>query len=182
MQLIKLTEEQLRNISTGINLQRAENYVGKFFDCRLEGGLLKGKIKGNHGIYDVELRIDSDPLSFVCQCKTSKEMFCKHAAALGLTYIYTPWAFETDNKIERKSISSVEELQFFLRTTKMKTLLDELRKCCVGLAKLSELTGIPVQQISAITKDDLNGKYHTLTDPLKLSCLYLLDKGLKSNS
>jgi hypothetical protein len=107
-------------------------------------------------------------------------MFCKHAAALGLTYIYTPWVFESNKKIEREEITSIEELQFYLRTTKLKTLLDDLRKCCLGVAQLSELTGISVQQISAIVKDDLNGKYHTLTDPLKLACLFLIEKGVNT--
>ena len=36
MQLVKLTEEQLKNISSGINLQRAENYVGKFINCSVD--------------------------------------------------------------------------------------------------------------------------------------------------
>lgn len=180
MQLLKLTEEQLRNISTSINIQRAENYVGKFFDCKMEDNILKGKIRGNHGIYEVELRIDTDPLTFTCQCNASKEMFCKHAAALGLTYIYTPWVFETSSRIERDKISNIEELKFYLRTTKLKDLLEELRKSNFKVAALSDITGISVQQISAIVKDDLNGKYHTLTAPLKLTCLYLLEKGISS--
>jgi uncharacterized Zn finger protein len=146
----------------------------------MEENILKGKIRGNHGIYDVELRIDTDPLTFNCQCSASKEMFCKHAAALGLTYIYTPWVFETSSKIERTNISNIEELHFYLRTTKLKTLLEELKKSNFTVAALSEITGISVQQISAIVKDDLNGKYHTLTAPLKFACLYLLEKGITS--
>lgn len=180
MQLLKLTEEQLRNISTSITLQRAENYVGKFFDCKIEDNVLEGKIRGNHGIYHVKLKIDTDPLTYECQCETSKEMFCKHAAALGLTYIYTPWVFESNKKIKRENINSLEELQFYLRTTKLKTLLEDLKKCCLGVAQLSEITGISVQQISAIVKDDLNGKFHTLTIPLKLACLYLIERSITS--
>ncbi|MGA1847321.1 SWIM zinc finger family protein [Deferribacter abyssi] len=176
MKLLKLTEDQLRNICTPINLQRAENYVGKFFDCKIQDNIIVGKIKGNHGVYNVSLKIDSDPLEYSCECKTSKEMFCKHAAALGLTYIYTPWVFETDEKIERDSIKTLDELSFYLKTTKLKTLIDELRKKGVGVAKLSDLIGVSLQQIAAILKDEEKDKYHVLTDSIKLACLYILEK------
>ncbi|BAI80684.1 conserved hypothetical protein [Deferribacter desulfuricans SSM1] len=176
MKLLKLTEDQLRNICSPINLQRAENYVGKFFDCKIQDNTIYGKIKGNHGIYNVSLKIDSDPLEYSCECKTSKEMFCKHAAALGLTYIYTPWVFETDEKLERDQIKTLDELSFYLKTTKLKHLIDELRTKGVGIAKLAEITGISLQQIAAILKDDENDKYHVLTDPLKLACLYIIEK------
>ncbi|KAA0257438.1 hypothetical protein FHQ18_10345 [Deferribacter autotrophicus] len=176
MKLLKLTEDQLRNICTPINLQRAENYVGRFFDCKIQNNIIVGKIKGNHGIYNVTLKIDSDPLEYSCECKTSKEMFCKHAAALGLTYIYTPWVFESDEKIERGNIKTLDELSFYLKTTKLKTLIDELRKKGVGVAKLSDLIGVSLQQIAAILKDEEKDKYHVLTDPIKLVCLYILEK------
>lgn len=179
MQLLKLTEDQLKNICTSINMQRAENYVGKFHDCRIDGSYLKGFIKGNHGSYEVSLKIDSDPLGYSCECDTSKEMFCKHSAALGLTYIYTPWLFSTSEKIDRDNIKNNEELQYYIRTTNLKELVDELRHCCIGSAKFAELAGLSLHQLSSIIKDEQKGKYHVLTDPLKLSCLYLIEKNLK---
>ncbi|WP_022850037.1 SWIM zinc finger family protein [Limisalsivibrio acetivorans] len=175
MQLPKLSEEQLKNISTPINLQRAENYVGKFVDCSIEGNVLKGTIKGNHGSYTSELVIDTDPIEFKCDCENAKEVFCKHAAALGLTYIYTPWVFASE-KIERSKINSFEDIKFYIKTTTLKELIEELRGKSIGSAQIAELNGISLQQLSAIVKDDLSGKHHTLTDPLKLACLYLLEK------
>jgi len=128
MQYIKLKEEQLRNICTPMNFQRAENYIGRFYDCKLEGTVLTGKVKGNHGIYSVELKIDTDPLEYKCGCETSKTMFCKHAAALGLTYIYTPWVFTTDFHIDREEVKTLEDLDLYLRNIKLKTLVEELKK------------------------------------------------------
>jgi len=178
MQLLRLTEEQLKNISSSITLQRAENYVGKFYDCEIEGSKLKGKIKGNHGVYNVELFIDSDPLDFKCDCNASKEMFCKHAAALGLTYIYTPWVFTTEEELDRTKITSTGELQFYLKSVKLKGLIDELKRSGIGASALADITGISIQQLSMIIKDDQNGKNHTLTIPMKLSCLYLIERGI----
>lgn len=179
MQLFKLTEDQLRNSATSLIIQRAENYIGKFTNCKIEGPILKGKIKGNHGIYDVELKIDSDPIQYKCQCETSKTSFCKHAAALGLTYIYTPWVFELDHAPDRSKISTFDELQYYVKTVKLKDLIDELRSCCVTIAQLSDLFGISAQQLLSLIKDDQTGKHHILTDPIKLSCMYLLEKKMQ---
>jgi len=179
MQLIKLSEEQLKNISTPLNLQRAENYVGKFYDCSVNGAELTGKIRGNHGVYEVKLKIDTDPIDYQCDCETSKETFCKHTAALGLTYIYTPWVFKSDEKIDRSNINNTEELLFYVKTTKLKELLDELKAVGIASSKVAELTGLSMQQLLTIAKDDNNGKNHQLTDPVKLSCLYLLEKNTK---
>lgn len=179
MQLLKLTEDQLKNICTTLNMQRAENYVGKFHDCVIDGNFLRGAIKGNHGSYNVSLQISSDPLEYSCECETSKSMFCKHSAALGLTYIYTPWLFTTDEKIDRGNITTNKELQYYLRTTTLKDLIDEMRSCCLGAVNFAELSGISAQQLSTIIKDEQKGKYHVLTDPLKMSCLYLIEKNMK---
>lgn len=179
MQLFKLTEDQLRNSATSLIIQRAENYIGKFIDCKIEGPVLKGKIKGNHGIYSVEIKIDNDPISYKCDCSTAKTSFCKHAAALGLTYIYTPWVFELDHTPDRSKISTFEDLQYYVKTTKLKDIIDDLRGTGITIAQLSELLGISPQQLHSIIKDDQSGKHHVLTDPIKLSCMYLLEKNFQ---
>ena len=178
MHIAKLSEEQLRNIGTAMVMQRAENYIGRFFDCEMNEALLKGSVKGNHGVYKVKLAIDKDPLEFECNCETSKKMFCKHAAALGLTYIYTPWIFSISEKIERTKINDINELNFYIKTIKLKSLVEELKKNNIGLSTLSEITDVSIHHMSAVVKDDNKDKYHLLTAPLKLACLYLLEKNI----
>lgn len=174
MLLPKLNEDQLKEVSTPLNLQRAENYVGKFTNCSLDGSLLKGTIKGNHGAYQTVLKIDSDPISFSCDCSNSKEVFCKHAAALGLTYIYTPWVFANGKTIDRKNLDSFDDIKFYIKTTKLKLLLDDVRNKNYTSSQVAELAGISLQQFLAIVKEDMNEKSHLLTDPLKIICMYLL--------
>jgi len=176
MQLVKLTEEQLKNISTSINLQRAENYVGKFHNCSVDSSNIKGTIRGNHGDYTVTLKIDSDPIEYECECEKGKEVFCKHAAALGLTYIYTPWVFASNQKLDRKELRTTEEIKFFIKTTPLKAMIDELKKAEVSVSQISELSGISMKQISCLVKEDGECKQHSLTDPLKMSCMFLLEK------
>lgn len=176
MQLVKLTEEQLKNISSGLCLQRAENYVGKFHNCSVDGPVLKGTIKGNHGDYHVKLNIGADPIVYECGCDKAKESFCKHAAALGLTYIYTPWIFSSGHKIDRKAVKTPSEIQFYIKTTPLKDLLDDLKSVDISISTLAELTGVSMHQVSVMVKEDMTGVHHALTDPLKMSCLYLLEK------
>jgi len=176
MQLIKLSEEQLKNISSSINLQRAENYVGKFKNCSINNSSIKGTIRGNHGDYEVSLKIDSDPIEFNCECGKDDKTFCKHAAALGLTYIYTPWVFVSGQKMDRKSVRTIDEIKLYIKTTPLITLLDELKSIDVSISKLADLSGISMKQISTMVKEDANGKHHALTDPLKMSCMFLLEK------
>lgn len=176
MQLVKLTEEQLKNISSGLCLQRAENYVGKFQNCSVEGSVLKGTIKGNHGDYHVKLDVGTDPISYECGCEKAKDCFCKHAAALGLTYIYTPWIFSSEHRLDRKAVKTPAEIQFYIKTTPLKDLLDDLKRVDVSISTLAELAGVTMQQISVMVREDMTGIHHALTDPLKMSCLYLLEK------
>jgi hypothetical protein len=176
MQLVKLTEEQLKNISSGINLQRAENYVGKFINCSVDDSFIKGTIRGNHGDYTVTLKIDVDPIEYSCDCEKGKDVFCKHAAALGLTYIYTPWVFSSNQIIDRKSLRTTDEIKFYIKTTPLKQLLDDLKTINVSVSQLADLSGIPIKRIAALVKDDSMDTTHNLTDPLKLSCLFLLEK------
>ncbi len=164
MQLKKLTEEQLKNISSSINLQRAENYVGKFHNCSIDNSCIKGTIKGNHGDYTVSMDIDTDPIQFKCDCEKGQEVFCKHAAALGLTYIYTPWVFASNQKMDRNALRTTDDIQFYVKTTKLKQLLDDLKAAGVSVSQLAELTGIAMKQISCLVKDDTDGKNHSLTD------------------
>lgn len=175
MQLPKLSEDHLRQVSDSLVLQRAENYVGKFVDCSLDENLLKGTIKGNHGAYTTTLALECNPLNFSCDCNNSKEDFCKHAAALGMTYIYTPWVFATKKKLERKNISTFDDIKFYIKTTTLKSLLDEVRAKNISSSQVADLAGISIQQLSSIVKEDQSGKTHVLTDPLKLTCLYLLN-------
>jgi uncharacterized Zn finger protein len=175
MQLPKLSEENLKQVSDSLVLQRAENYVGKFIDCTLENSRLKGTIKGNHGAYTTTLALDSEPMIFSCDCNNSKEEFCKHAAALAMTYIYTPWVFATSKKLERKQIKTFDDIKFYIKTTTLKSLLDEVRAKNISSSQVANLVGISIQQLSSIVKEDQNGKNHVLTDPLKITCLYLLN-------
>ncbi len=176
MNVAKLTEEQLRTAFSPDVLLRAEGSVGQFSDCTVKNGDLHGKIKGNHGVYNVTLYTSKTPPTGECNCKNgSAHEPCKHAAALGLSYIYTPWIFKSEDRIDRSGFKTIDDIQFYVAITPLRQFVDELRSRDISLSKLAEISRIPLQQISTAVKDSESGTPHTLTDILKLASLYLLD-------
>lgn len=179
MQLIKLTEDKLKEVSTQINIQKSESYVGNFFDCNLNNNILSGKIRGNHGEYKVEITVnDSGAIEqHKCMCEVSKNEFCKHSIALCLTYIYTPWVF-SGKKMNRQNIKTIEDVKYFISTTTLRELFLELKDLGYSLSDIADLLKISTVQLSSVIRDDQYGKNHLLTDAIKLSCLYLLEKNI----
>jgi len=173
MNVAKLTEEQLRTAFSLEALSRGEGSVGQFYDCVVKNGDLHGKIRGNHGIYNVNLHTSKTPLMGECNCKNMSQ--CKHAAALGLSYLYTPWVFKCEDKIDRANFKNIDDIQFYVAITPLRQILDELRQRNITVSKLAEITRIPLQQISSAVRDSENGTQNTLVYILKLASLYLLD-------
>lgn len=176
MNVAKLTEDQLRNDFSPEATARAEGSVGQFYDCVVKNGDLYGKIKGNHGSYEVTLFTSKSPLSGHCECKASTTGLCKHTAALGLSYLYTPWIFKSADKIDRKKLQTVDDIQFYIAITPVKELFEEMKAEGISLSRFSELTKVPMQHISQIIKNNEAGIPNSLTEVIKLSCMYLLDK------
>ena len=175
MNVAKLTEEQLKTAFSHEMLLRGEGSVGQFYDCTVKNGDLHGNIKGNHGVYNVTLYTSGAPVKGECNCKSAAYEPCKHAAALGLSYIYTPWVFKSEDKIDRSNLKSIDDIQFYVAITPLRQFVDELKAKNISLSKLAEISRIPLQQISTAVRDSENGTPHTLTDVLKLASLYLLD-------
>ncbi|MDR0453751.1 MAG: hypothetical protein LBH05_02945 [Deferribacteraceae bacterium] len=173
MNVAKLTEDQLRTTFPFEALSRGEGSVGQFYDCIVKNGDLYGKIKGNHGVYNAVLYTSRTPLTGECNCKTTD--LCKHTAALGLSYLYTPWVFKCEDNIDRANLKNIDDIQFYVAMTPLRQFVNELKEQKIALSKLAEITRIPLQQISAAIRDSENGTPHTLTDILKLAILYLLD-------
>ena len=160
MHLIKLSEDDLKKVSSQLTIQRAESYVGNFYDCSLNDKVLSGKIRGNHGEYSVEVSFnDAGEISaHKCMCETSKEEFCKHAAALGLTYIYTPWLF-SGKRINHEDVKTFDELKYYIATTPLKEMITNLKSAGYSLADIAELLKISVLQLSTIVNSPAYGAY-----------------------
>ena len=179
MNIIKLSEEQLREFFMPELLSRAEGSIGQITDCIIKDGRLHGCIKGNHGIYSIELEV-SPKIHAKCSCKKGSEgNLCKHSAALGLTYIYTPWYFKCKDNIDRNLLKNTDDIAFYIAVTPLKQLLSELRDRNINASSVSDITRLPLQQIFAAVKDDDNNIPHLNVEMCKIACMYLLDKGVE---
>ncbi len=180
MDVAKLSEDQLRAVFSPRVMERAEGSMGQFYDCIVKNGDLHATIRGNHGYYQVTLHTSKDPLTSECNCKSAAEGPCKHGAALGLSYIYTPWIFKCEDRIDRNKLQTVDDIHFYVSLTPLRQLLDELKAAGVSMTRFAELAGVTPQQISTVVKATESGAQHVMGEMLKMSCLYLLDhKALK---
>jgi uncharacterized Zn finger protein len=120
--LPQLTGSKLVNLAGQAVFDRAEQYVcSDALAQRLVGSNnLSARIYGNYGIYEVGLEFGpKDQLASYCTCPA--EMYCcKHAVALGLTWMQEP-----------ESFFNIESLRVDLETRSK----DELVELVIQMAK-----------------------------------------------
>ncbi len=181
MKVAKLTDEQLRAVFSSDIMERAEGSIGQFYECTVKDGNLHGTIRGNHGYYKASLITSKEPLQAICNCNASVDGPCKHTAALGLSYIYTPWIFKCEDDIDRKKLETIDDIHFYVSITPLRKLLEELKRSGIGVTKLADLVNITPQQVAMVVKVTDNGAQHMMGELLKMACIYLLDhKALKA--
>jgi uncharacterized Zn finger protein len=89
---LPLTEDQLAQVVDEKTFHRAQPYVREFTHRLRSGPFIAGRVAGPHGVFTVSLTIEDSTLTPACSC-TSDPGFCRHAIALGLTYIEEPQSF-----------------------------------------------------------------------------------------
>jgi hypothetical protein len=89
---LPLTEERLAQVIDEKTFHRAQPYVREFTHRLRSGPSITGRVAGPHGVFTVSLTIEDSTLTPACSC-TSDPGFCRHAIALGLTYIEEPQSF-----------------------------------------------------------------------------------------
>lgn len=113
-QKINVTESLLRSKVSTQTYQRAQEYVEQFACRTIDGGEISGKVEGNYGIYITFLEVSDNRLEGRCSCRAADDMFCKHAVALGLTYLESPDSFVKKEKVGRREITSLDDVVGYL--------------------------------------------------------------------
>ena len=90
--LLNVSETQLAHAVDTKIFHRAQPYVGEFTQRLCCGNTIAGRVAGDYGVYAVSLSSDGVQLTPSCTCPADIE-FCKHAVALGLTYVEEPESF-----------------------------------------------------------------------------------------
>lgn len=134
MNIPKLSEEEIRNRVGTQSFERGYRYFrdGAIFDARRKGMTLKAYCKGSQPL-PYRVRITFDPNSIReahCSCPVGDGGYCKHVAALLLTWLHHPEDFreieELDAALERRSKGELIALlkQMLIRQPELEMLLE----------------------------------------------------------
>ncbi len=136
----KITERQIRNRVGERSFQRGWGYFkeGRIFDARRQGKTLKAHCLGNsEDRYSVEVTLDgSKVVSGSCSCPVGDGGYCKHVAALLLTWRAKPVNFV-----------AVEDVHEHLKKRTKEELLDLIENLLIHDPELKTL--IELQQANS---------------------------------
>jgi len=129
---IHLTKEKLREVCGEQIFSRGFEYVcSKDLRKRVVfKNSLFAEVRGNYGVYKTQLLVAGDKIYPSCTCP-AEMYFCKHAVALGLTWIKEPQSF-----------LNVEDLLKSLKSKTKAELIDIIRQMVVKSQNVLSVFGI----------------------------------------
>jgi uncharacterized Zn finger protein len=177
-----MSTSDIEKLKTGIQQhwshpvgEKAQRYVGKFFDTTRLGTRISGDVEGNHGTYTVTIEVD-DKLSAACSCYIGKSGYCHHCHALGVTFLEKPEIFV---ELKTRSLDAVEtpgDLTEYLRGVTLDALLKKLRKIGITQKAFAESMGTSSQHVSAVKSSERRNRYFHDLGALKIACLWFLER------
>lgn len=154
---------------------KAQGYVGKFFECTRIGTRISAKVKGNHGIYTVSIRVDGDKTESACSCYIGKHGFCHHCAALAITFLRDPTNFQVIERKQRDEVQSLTDLSAYLAHMSLESLLQQLKEHGITQTAFAQSIGSTSQHLAAVKKSELRNRFHNELGAIKLACLWMLE-------
>jgi uncharacterized Zn finger protein len=160
--LSQLTESDVRNWIGEPSFGRGEQYFGQgsIFNARRQGSILKAQCQGSHAqSYRVEITLGPQRIAGgSCSCPVGGGGHCKHAAALLLTWLHQPDAFQ-----------EVDDLETVLERRSKAELVVILRRIIDRYPDLETLLELPVAgegktvDLAAIRRQ-VAGAFHSSRD------------------
>lgn len=169
-----LTEKELRDTFASKTWERAQDYVGSFFGTEASHREIRGEVTGNYGTYSTVLRRVGDALECACSCPAAEDMDCKHAAALGLTYLRDPGSFKDQAAADRTEVRALVDVSKFLKGTSLEDLVADLRDRGIPQKQIVEILGINSGLFGSAKRLEKRGRRYGFLNACKLACAYLL--------
>ncbi|PDW00642.1 hypothetical protein [Candidatus Viridilinea mediisalina] len=158
---------------------KAQTYVGQFFDAFTLRQGVYAKVQGNHGIYRVSIFPGNKNVSATCSCYIGKSGYCHHCEALAHAFLLYPETFTAIPKYTMADVSAAttpERIHSVVRSLALAAVIEELEQNNMNLKGIAVSMGVSEQKIrSLIKKERQQGIIDDLT-PLKLACVWLLQK------
>ncbi len=155
--------------------QKANRYVGAFFDRVRIGKKIVAKVVGNHGTYTVSIASEGRAVASACSCYIGKGGYCHHCAALGATFLQNPASFRIVKLKKREEVQNVGDLQSYLQGVTLESLLQQLNEKSITQKAFAEGVGMNPRQLSAIKSSEARHHYFNELGATKLACLWVLE-------
>jgi hypothetical protein len=160
---------------------KAQQYVGRFSDTIGVGNKIAAKVTGNHGIYTVSVEIKDNELVSACSCYIGKGGYCHHCQALALTYLQNPAGFKEVEIKQREDVKHVSDLQAYLQSVTLESLLKRLSKQGITQKSFAESIGMNPRHLSMIKSSEARHHYYNELGATKLACVWVLEQVAKGN-
>lgn len=160
---------------------KAQRYVGQFYDATRFGTKITAKVLGNHGTYTVSMEVKEGSLTSACSCYIGKYGGCHHCEALAMTFLQDTTKFR---ELKQRNLDEVVKLadipnSRYLRSVTLDELIQELKKKGITQKAFAESIGMSSQKLSAIKSSERrNRSFHEL-GATKLACLWVLERFTK---
>ena len=154
---------------------KAQQYIGKFFNCQRRTETILGKVVGNHGTYTVSLAIHDLSVNGHCSCYIGKHGLCHHCMALAHTFLNTPKLFQIIEPLKQEDVKQLSQLPTFLQGVTLEGLLQQLKAKGISQKAVAETIGRSTRHLSTVKSSELRHHYFNELGAIKLACLWILD-------
>src|SRR5438067_7231511 len=138
---------------------KAQRYVNAFFDKKSIGTKIVARVEGNHGTYTVSIELHDNTLTSACSCYIGKGGYCHHCEALALTYLQNPASFIEVPQKKREDVQSRSDLQVYLQSVTLDSLLLQLKEKGVTQKAFAESIGMNPRHLTAIKSSEARNHY-----------------------
>jgi len=156
--------------------EKAQRYVGQFFDATRFGNKIAAQVEGNHGTYTVSVQATESGLTSACSCYIGKYGDCHHCHALALTFLQQPGQFVELKSRPLEEVTALADLPEYLRGVTLDELLAALKAQGITQKAFAEAMGMNPRHLTAVKSSELRNRTYNELGAIKLACLWALDR------
>ena len=155
--------------------EKAQRYIGAFFDGARVGTKIKAQVVGNHGTYTVSIEAKDKEVVSACSCYLGKGGFCHHCAALATTFLQDPDGFVEVKPKKREDVKGLGDVHQYLQSVTLDDLTRQLSERGVTQKAFAESIGMDSRHLSAIKSSEARNHFFNELGATKLACLWVLE-------
>lgn len=161
--------------------EKANNYIGEFFNRKVIGNKIVANVVGNHGTYIVSIVVKDKFPDKNCSCYIGRGG-CHHCSALAYTFLRDTESFKEETTKPRTSIKTIEDLEAYLKSITLEELIDEMKAKGILQKDFAAAINMNGNHLSAVKSAENRNRFYYELGATKLACLYMIEKKFKKSS